>query len=410
MGKTWRAVRLLLVGWAVRVASVETPSQVHLAIAGDDFSGMAFSWVTPTASASSVKYGRDAAALDGRATATTPSAQYTFCNYTSGYLHHVVVPTLSPRSTYFYVVGSDESGWSVPTAFKTPPRRGDLAAPLSIAILGDLGQTEDSRRTLAHVQAQPDLDAIFVAGDLSYADTVQERWDSWGQLVAPSTATTPWMVGPGNHEIELSCSLQPFVAYQARFRMPAAESGAPRGNLFYAFDLGMLHVIVLTPYVPTFRGSSQYAWLQRDLGRVDRSRTPWVLVLMHAPWYNSNTAHQNHHEPQHVMKKDMETLLYEARVNAVFAGHVHAYERSRPVYKDTPHQSGPVYITIGDGGNREGLAETFIEPAPVWSAYRAAKYGYGHLDIANASHARFTWHVGDGVADHVWLEHHVQPV
>lgn len=38
--------------------------------------------------------------------------------------------------------------------------------------------------------------------------------------------------------------------------------------------------------------SAQYAWLLRDLAGVDRARTPWLIVSFHAPWYNSNYAHQ----------------------------------------------------------------------------------------------------------------------
>ena len=34
--------------------------------------------------------------------------------------------------------------------------------------------------------------------------------------------------------------------------------------------------------------------------------------------------------------------------------------------------AGPVYIVVGDGGNREGLAETYDEPQPEWSAFRCA--------------------------------------
>lgn len=37
-------------------------------------------------------------------------------------------------------------------------------------------------------------------------------------------------------------------------------------------------------YVDYGRDSAQYAWLQRDLAAIDRSRTPWVIVGMHAPW------------------------------------------------------------------------------------------------------------------------------
>lgn len=54
-------------------------------------------------------------------------------------------------------------------------------------------------------------------------------------------------------------------------------------------------------------------------------KTPWLLVLLHAPWYNSNYAHQG--EGNRMMAA-MEQLLYAAGVDLVLAGHVHAYERS----------------------------------------------------------------------------------
>jgi len=58
---------------------------------------------------------------------------------------------------------------------------------------------------------------------------------------------------------------------------------------------------------------------------VDRERTPWLIVLLHAPWYNSNWAHQGEGDR---MKASMEPMLYAAGVDILFAGHVHAYERS----------------------------------------------------------------------------------
>lgn len=63
---------------------------------------------------------------------------------------------------------------------------------------------------------------------------------------------------------------------------------------------------------------------QADLAKVDRKRTPWLIVLLHAPWYNSNWAHQGEGDS---MMASMEPLLYSAHVDMVIAGHVHAYER-----------------------------------------------------------------------------------
>lgn len=44
------------------------------------------------------------------------------------------------------------------------------------------------------------------------------------------------------------------------------------------------HVLMLGCYVEYGQDSEQFAWLQKDLASVDRSRTPWVFVGMHAPW------------------------------------------------------------------------------------------------------------------------------
>uniref|UniRef100_A0A804R8U9 Purple acid phosphatase C-terminal domain-containing protein n=1 Tax=Zea mays TaxID=4577 RepID=A0A804R8U9_MAIZE len=95
------------------------------------------------------------------------------------------------------------------------------------------------------------------------------------------------------------------------------------------------------------------------------------------------------------------------RVDAVFAGHVHAYERFHRVYAGKEDPCGPVYVTIGDGGNREGLADKFIDPQPSISVFREASFGHGRLEVVNTTHALWTWHRNDDdqpvVADQVWI-------
>ena len=82
-----------------------------------------------------------------------------------------------------------------------------------------------------------------------------------------------------------------YEAYQARFAaMPAG--GRADGPLYYSYEVGPAHVIVLASFFVYSEGSAQYTWLQADLAKVDRAKTPWLLVLIHAPWYNSNANHQ----------------------------------------------------------------------------------------------------------------------
>lgn len=67
----------------------------------------------------------------------------------------------------------------------------------------------------------------------------------------------------------------------------------------------------------------------------------------------------------------------------------------------------PVYITLGDGGNAEGLAQRWLEPQPDWSLYRMASYGHGALNIVNETHALWQWYQNKDlypvVADEFWI-------
>lgn len=168
---------------------------------------------------------------------------------------------------------------------------------------------------------------MLLPGDLSYADTLQPRWDSFGRLVEPLASRRPWMVTQGNHEVEKIPVLhsQSFTSYNARWLMPFEQSGST-SNLYYSFEVIGLHIIMLGSYTDFGPESAQYNWLKNDLNKVDRKKTPWLVVLVHAPWYNSNNAHQGEYE-SYGMKSSMEDLLFKARVDIVFAGHVHAYER-----------------------------------------------------------------------------------
>ena len=133
----------------------------------------------------------------------------------------------------------------------------------------------------------------------------------------------PWMVTSGNHEIE--SSREEFLAYNARWRMAYELSGST-SNLYYSFDAagGAVHVVMLGSFTNFSIGSAQYNWLVVDLSKINRQATPWVVAVFHAPWYNTNHAHQGGGEK---MRIAMELLLYSVRVDVVFAGHVHAYER-----------------------------------------------------------------------------------
>ncbi len=66
-------------------------------------------------------------------------------------------------------------------------------------------------------------------------------------------------------------------------------------------------------------------FLLNELASVNRTLTPWLIVLIHSPWYNSNTYHYLEGE---TVRVEFEAFLNEYQVDVVFSGHVHAYERT----------------------------------------------------------------------------------
>lgn len=371
-----------------------SPQQVHISQVGQD--KMRISWITESPTPATVHYGPSPSANALSATGTTTSYHYAL--YESGEIHNVVIGPLRPNTVYYYRLGDSEKTYN----FKTAPAH----FPIMFGVVGDLGQTEWTVSTLKHL-GDSNYDMLLLPGDLSYADFLQNLWDSFGRLVEPLASQRPWMVTTGNHDVEKIPVVheEPFTAYNARWQMPFEESGSD-SNLYYSFDVSGVHVIMLGSYTDFAPDSSQYKWLQGDLQKINRGKTPWVVVLVHAPWYNSNQAHQGEAESVD-MKTAMEGLLYNALVDVVFTGHVHAYERFTRVYKDKGDNCGPVHITIGDGGNREGLATRYQDPKPEISIFREASFGHGVLEVVNASHALWSWHKNDNeepvVSDSVWL-------
>lgn len=326
---------------------------------------------------------------------------YSTTAYDSGALQHATIGAgkdgpLTPSSIIYYRVGDPSIGeWSEQHQFTMAPEVGAGSLPYRLGLIGDLGQTAHSVSTLDHVNAN-NPDSVMLVGDLSYADGYHPRWDSWGRLVSEHTSRLVWMYTEGNHEIEAANDEETpnFLAYMTRFNMPYEHSGS-ESPLYYSYDVAGAHIIMLGSYAPYEEDSDQYAWLTKDLARVDRSRTPWIIVGMHAPWYNSNHNHQGEGEK---MRRVMEPVLYEHGVDFVVSGHVHAYERSEHVYNYEQDPCGPIYLNVGDGGNREGLDFDYYKQ-PEWSALREPSYGHGTLDLLDSTKARFTWHRNqDGIA------------
>lgn len=440
------------------------PEQISVALSAD-YDSVWISWITgdfqigdairpldPEKVASIVTYGKFLMPMKNQAKGYSLiyNQLYPFeglKNYTSGIIHHVRLTGLEPDTLYQYQCGDPSAAEEISDIhyFRTMPVSGPKSYPNRIALVGDLGLTYNTTSTVDHIlKNHPDL--VLLIGDVSYAnlyltngtgsdcyscsfphtpihETYQPRWDYWGRYMEPLISEVPLMVVEGNHEIEPQAENRTFAAYSSRFAFPSNESNSS-STFYYSFNAGGIHFIMLGAYISYDRSGDQYKWLEQDLAKVDRKVTPWLVATWHPPWYSTYTSHYREAE---CMRVAMEDLLYKYKVDLVFNGHVHAYERSNRVYNYTLDPCGPVYITVGDGGNREKMAiEHADEPGncpdpsstpdeymggfcafnftsgpakgkfcwdqqPDYSAYRESSFGHGILEVKNETHALWTW-------------------
>lgn len=397
--------------------------------------------------------------------------------YQSPILHHVLLKGLQPGQTYHYSVGgAHPNGTSTPDSAEFSFRMlGGLPRELRVGVIGDPGQTYNTSRVLQQL-ADSKPDVVVMLGDLSYADlyfpnqtdanwsfasppaTQQLRWDAFARLTEPLLARVPGIYIGGNHETEIQTLAggATFTAFNARYPGPqdpsridtapntashylnatdkmqfANESEYEVHSGYFSLELPHTKVIALSSYLPYSPASRQFRWAAAELAAVDRTATPWLVVIMHsAPRMSYGTDWGMFKELEEFMSF-YEPLFYQAQVDLMLSGHVHAYERTLPNYNYTVDPCGTAYIVIGDGGNAEGPESHFVDSAtppaycadqslytqpnyqptttgrptltyqdsvfcptsqPAWSAFREPSFGHASLTIANGTTADWAWH------------------
>lgn len=394
--------------------------------------------------------------------------------------HRVQLSNLAPSTRYTYVVGDDELGvWSGEHSFLSPPSptynaaaaAGDGNAataahadgsgpdsiyPFRVLMYGD--QEFDAPSRAVSLAAARDITAssgidyglAIHVGDAGYPRvyggtnlTMQTQLlEHWFRQQAGITASVPFIVTPGNHDM-----LQPAehegwsdecaVVFLQLLRMPgfpsepdpATQTGDPRrecpyppsvpspatsaassaaswaaamgtktkaGRFWYSVNYGPLHVVALSSEHDYAPGSAQHAWLARDLAAASappaRAARPWIVVFLHRPLYCTHNFVGCADDAPNV-RAALEPLLLEAKVDLVVAGHVHAYERTHPVAHgarvgvSTLRPRAPIYLVVGASGAAD-TDEGYPERMSPLTAARSGPYGFVRLTVENATAMR----------------------
>jgi len=294
-------------------------------------------------------------------------------------------------------------------------------------------------------QQLPEIRAVHHFGDLSYARGAAHVWDAWLTMIEPYASRVPYHVSVGNHEYDYDYdgngnsvvidendnNKDPSGANEhgyhpdwgnfgndsggecgvptaKRFTMP--NSTLSNGVFWYSHDFGSVHTLVLSSEHDMSPSSRQYRFLTHDLAAVNRTLTPWVVLEIHRPLYESEVK-WDQNAVGIAQRFEIENVLFDYGVDLVLSGHYHAYLRTCDgLFRNRCHSGGPMHITVGTAGahlDQESLYET------QWTEnYIKETYGYGKITVANASSMLFEFiragaqdEDGTGeVLDHVWLK------
>lgn len=278
------------------------------------------------------------------------------------WVHWIDVTDLEPDTRYWFVVGSDEHGWSEEKSFETLPA--DPAIPIRFLAGGDLGLGSEVRRLHAHGAAhEPDF--AVIGGDIAYVNgepSEVEDWDQWLRewedgMVTPDGLTVPMILAPGNHEVRGGYLGGPERApfYVGFFAQPADPSHFRMtfgpNVVFYVLDTG--HIV---PH------ESQNDWLDRVMADDRAAGIPHRFATYHIPLYPS---HRDHEGGGSVNGRTNWLEIFDRHeLTAGFENHDHTLKRTAPLRGGEIVPPGQGTLYFGDGA--WGRGDRTIDVTTRW--------------------------------------------
>lgn len=284
-------------------------------------------------------------------------------------MHEVTLTKLQPNTKYFYQVSTtDAEGRTLTSKLLTLMTAVNDDSAFSFTVIGDTQKNPKITGKIAKLMWERRPHFVVHVGDVVNNGPDRKEWIH--ELFGPSAellsrvALFPTI---GNHE-------RNHQNYYQYFALPGPE-------FYYRYRYGNADFFVLDSNKSLKPGSPQYEWLDRELAN---SNATWKFCYHHHPCYSSDEndygdTWKSGSKLGDLNARSLVTLYEKYKVDVVFNGHIHVYERSWPVRGEkVDRQQGIVYVTSGGGG---GPLENFA-PTPTWfKAQVRSDYHYCLVNI-----------------------------
>jgi predicted phosphodiesterase len=268
-------------------------------------------------------------------------------------IHEVRLTGLLPNTKYYYRVATPlPDGRALTSELRTFHTAVDADSAFSFVLFGDTQKNPEMTGKIARLAWARRPHFALHLGDVVDNGPDKAEWED--ELFRPCVelfGRVPVFPTIGNHEKD-------HAWYYRYFSLPQPE-------YYYRYRYGNADFFVLDSNKPLGPGSEQYAWLEREL---ERSDARWRFAYHHHPAYSSDDNDYGKTWTDSSSYGDLNVRplvqLYEKyKVDIVFNGHIHVYERSWPLRAGkVDRERGVIHITSGGGGGR---LENFA-PTPTW--------------------------------------------
>jgi len=349
-------------------AAIDPPTYVYLTCTSSDPAHtINVNWRTDENYVGQVRYGVTSGAHDKTVEGTGGVTTSTF----DGYIHHVELTGLNPDTTYYFICGNPDNGWSEELNFRTAPtQRKDIR----FVVGGDsrwdprypYPEWPTSRDNVTKLMASYNPDFAIFVGDYIWNGEYQtedlygysresfpDSWDNWLRAWYKYARTDDNRLIPivpvmGNHEVTYPepSGYDPMTD-ASNYYMLFVFPEFPGNRAYYSLNWGPdLHITILDSEILAPRSDSwnaQIEWLEQDL---NRSSSLWNIAADHRPPLDDADL------------VGAWTPAFDSKhLDLVFSGHQHYYMRTRPINYTisgnmpvSSPENGTIYVVSGGWG------------------------------------------------------------
>jgi len=277
--------------------------------------------------------------------------------FDSDHQHKKLITGLTPGMKYYYKVTIN--GVEYPGTFYAAPADG--TANISFLAYGDTRTfpmdhdlvIEDINTLYNTVSGEKYQTILIHSGDLVGEEGDEHNFDLEyfnpnADEIQTMLQNLPMQANRGNHEGDAAAFLKYYpYPYPDPDTNPNADPELILGDLqlFWSFDYGPVHFIMLDHYVVLDDeeadeyafGSEQLAWLADDLANTTKT---WKVIVVHHPGWTASLF-EDGHSSSAAVQEHIHPLCKTHNVQLVLSGHNHYYARALV--------EGITYITTGGG-------------------------------------------------------------